>query len=325
MERLYARLKMPFWVGSIVIGTIPFFALYMGFAAFGGFLSAGMEDLVSAGPLFAGWIIYVQFASRYACKRIEKLAEYASLLSKNKEKVVLTPLYGLKGVIITWAGTWAFVTPLFILFPAGYQATLSFPLLVLAQVPWVYPSFFLGYFLWVWAYGMFKTYKLANSELKLEPFAGDRALGLKPFASASLSLTAVYMIFVAQFVFPLILIGYASLGFLMFYLTLFSLGLVFFILPLRILHKRLLQARSEELAWINQRYKQVMERIRSSSGDGIDSGTAGEITAIKEIQRDAQQIQKWPFDSGIVVRLTAIMLSAMAIILSRLVLNLLGL
>jgi len=55
----------------------------------------------------------------------------------------------------------------------------------------------------------------------------------------------------------------------------------------------------------------------------IDQRNVNEPTAIDKIQRDIQQIHTWPFDTGIVIGLAAVIFSLSAILLSAVIRNIL--
>jgi hypothetical protein len=107
--------------------------------------------------------------------------------------------------------------------------------------------------------------------------------------------------------------------------ALFVPGFAIFLLPLASVRRKLLEAKRAELSWVNPRYTKIMKQVRAQSDRAIDPSLAAELTAVKELQRDAQQIHTWPFDIAIVVRLAAIILSVVAILVSRIVQTIAGL
>ena len=325
-ERVYSRLGLNLWSGAIVLCVVPFVLALSAVPTLLGSLSEFLDSgILFFTPIVVIWLLYLQVASRHVRRRIEGLAEHAESMSEDAPIPSLEPLYGFGGPAIACVLTASVTTPLFVFFPASYEARLDFLPRVLAQAPWVYWSLFVGTFLWTWSYSMFATYKLGNFPLKVRPFSGDRTLGLKPYASTSLRLTTLYMGFIAMLAIPLMLIGYVSPAFLLLYLSLFSLGLVLFFLPLRTLHAKLVLTKKEELSWVNERYEKVLETVKGSRSERLDERLVGELASLREIQQDIRQIREWPFDMGIVVRLSAIVVSVTAIVISRFILNLLQL
>jgi hypothetical protein len=325
-ERVYSRLGLNLWSGSIALSLVPFVLALSAVSAILGYLSEFLDSgILFFFPIVIVWFLYLQAASRHVRRRIEGLAEHAESMREDAPIPSLEPLYGFGGPAIACVLTISVTTPLFVFFPASYEAKLDFLPRVLAQTPWVYWSLFVGTFLWTWSYSMFATYKLGTLPLKVRPFSGDRTLGLKPYASTSLRLTTLYLGFITMLAIPLMFIGYVSPAFLLLYLALFSLGLVLFFLPLRSLHARLLVTKKGELGWVNERYEKVLETIKASRSERLDERLVGELASLKEIQQDIRQIREWPFDMGIIVRLSAIIVSVTAIIISRFILNLLQL
>jgi hypothetical protein len=81
----------------------------------------------------------------------------------------------------------------------------------------------------------------------------------------------------------------------------------------------LIAAKKERLHWIAQRYTRVMQQVEERGEGPLDEKLVGELSAIDKMQRDIQQIHTWPFDTSILVRLTAIILTVVAIITARVI------
>ncbi|MCJ2519522.1 MAG: hypothetical protein LN412_01050, partial [Candidatus Thermoplasmatota archaeon] len=179
-------------------------------------------------------------------------------------------------------------------------------------------------FLWVWMYSLYTNFKIARLELTLKPFTEDRSLGFNPLGRFSLELTGLDMLPLALVLAPNVLGGLLSLPILRLFMALSLLGLVFFFLPLLPLRQKLLQAKGELLSWIGPRYTPVFERIDSGTEGRISQAFANELMAIEKIQRDVQRIHTWPFDTGVVVRISVIVFSVTAIVSARIIASLLG-
>ena len=102
--------------------------------------------------------------------------------------------------------------------------------------------------LWTLAYSLVAIYRMGRLPLRLRPFALDRALGLRPFASTCLRLTGVYYVLTVLLIVPDIASpATPTLIFVQdFALVLF--GLPLFLLPLLSLRAHLVRVRSEKMS-----------------------------------------------------------------------------
>ena len=75
------------------------------------------------------------------------------------------------------------------------------------------------------------------------------------------------------------------------------------------------------MATIAPRYERLVGTV--SSGAVVDEKIANEMAVVLEIRRDIQLIHTWPFDTGIIIRLAAVILSLAAILLSAIIRDLL--
>jgi hypothetical protein len=185
----------------------------------------------------------------------------------------------------------------------------------LSDLPWFYFYLSQATLIWVYAYSMYSIYRMGKLPLRLKPFSEDKTLGLQPFGTASLQLTAIYLVYTIFVPFPYV-VGNPSVGNLSILAGFFLLSLVLFLLPLVSLRGKLSQVKREKLNWIGPKYTQVIQRVEAGDGP-LDIGLSNELSAIKEIQRDIEQIHHWPFDVTAFARLSAVVLTVVAIILAR--------
>ena len=178
--------------------------------------------------------------------------------------------------------------------------------------------------LWTLAYSLVAIYRMGRLPLKLRPFALDRALGLRPFASTCLRLTGVYYVLTVLLIVPDIASpATPTLIFVQdFALVLF--GLPLFLLPLRSLRAHLVRVRSEKMSWINAWFHRVMQRVEAREDADLPPGLQDELASIDKIQKEIQAIKTWPFDVGVVAKLLTILLSVTAILLAGVIRKYLG-
>jgi hypothetical protein len=247
---------------------------------------------------------------------MENLRNYVQSMKPSGGAVALDALYGSRGVVVTWVILAATTNPVFILAGGPYPSLGS--ALLTNGFPFIYWQLFIGTFGWAWAYSLFRIYRIGKAPLGLRPFTEDRTLGLRPFGVASLRLTGLFIALMALLSVP-VLAGVNAAPFLTVFSGALVVALVFFLLPLRSLHRKLIAAKKERLHWIAQRYTRVMQQVEERGEGPLDEKLVGELSAIDKMQRDIQQIHTWPFDTSILVRLTAIILTVVAIITARVI------
>jgi hypothetical protein len=91
-------------------------------------------------------------------------------------------------------------------------------------------------------------------------------------------------------------------------------GAILFLLPLVGIHRRLQEARRQELNWITPRYTALVQRlkdrmIRSDQFESVNDkdALASELTVVRQIESDIHKIQNWPFDIGVITRLATVL------------------
>ena len=316
-ERLYSSLRLPFWAGAFIFGCIIFLGILVASALVTGLMGFMVDTgIIYFVPFAMVASLFSQSASRAARRKIEQLKDYAGTLSGDRE-FDLKPLYSIRNTLVTYVTLLALIQPVYILY--GLPPTLTLAERIVLSSAFFYWNLFINTFVWVWAYALYSTNRIGGLSLNLKPFTEDRSLGLKPFGRFSLQLTGLYVGLFAIIVLPNIAVGFSSLPLLALFAALFLSALIFFLLPLIPLRRQLLLAKRELLRRIGTRYTRAFERIDSSTGGEVDQKIVNELTAIDKIQRDVQQIYTWPFDVGIVVRLSVIILSVTAAVLARII------
>ncbi len=72
-------------------------------------------------------------------------------------------------------------------------------------------------------------------------------------------------------------------------------------------------AKGDLLRRIGPRYTRVFKQIDAGADGPISQAEVNELMAIEKIQRDVLEIYTWPFDTGVVVRLSVIVFSVTAL------------
>ncbi|QQG48270.1 MAG: hypothetical protein HY247_05835 [archaeon] len=249
---------------------------------------------------------------------VEALHEFIETDDEAVEKAFESRVRGLssiRGVLLVWVLLLSFFVPLFTLGPGGdiyYNLT--------GEIPYLYSNFLIATFFWVFGYSMFSIYRIGKLPLRLKPYTQDKTLGTRPFAAASLRFSLIYLA-IATFLSLAIIFGGALplSASLLVPLVLYPPGFLFFLLPLYSIHRKLVEAKSREMAWLEPWATAVLRDLKSTQRTEIDQRLVNEITAIDKVQRDIQQIHTWPFDTGIVIRLAAVIFSLLAILISAII------
>ncbi len=193
--------------------------------------------------------------------------------------------------------------------------------LVYVTISSVVVSLVFGTFIWVYFRSLWGLYKLGKEPLKLTAYDEDPMLGVRPIGSISLSLFLSYIL----------IVGFIALGLgispdpvsLSLVLVLALLGGFMFFLPLNSIHRKMLGEKRREL----KKMAQTLSRVSR----GLENGANQRAEDLLQSIRDAQVLQMqreiilsvptWPFDTGILGRFAAVILTVIGILLSRVIYN----
>ncbi len=321
-ERLYTALRLPFWVGVLLFGPI----LFLAFQAVVVLWSGSWAYYVGSGYLFvvlvfSVLVVYAQLASRrirHGAERIEKNTRTV----QGGKALDLTPVVNPGPTLAVALPGAVAILLLYAVFSLPESLTLTQRLII--SIPYFPTNVFVITFLWVDLSSLYAIFKVGQLELALKPFTEDRVLGLKPLGRFSMQLVGHTMLVMALIVISSFFAGLVSIPILGLFLFLTLLSLMFFFLPLLPLRRKLHQAKAEVAAWLGPRYTSVFQRIKSDPEGEIGQGVYQELMALEKIQRDVREIHNWPFDTGMVVRLSVIASSVTAIVISRIIALLVG-
>lgn len=312
IDRVCGALHLPLWLGVLLLGLVPYPILLITAAKAVG-LSASLTStfITPQVPLTVTLVLIPILGTLYISRSVEKLNGYAeTLLPRSPDGGGGSPinfgsLYSLR-----------FVLPLDILLVLVFQGvyvefenqTIS---TYFAFTPGLLYAFFvIGGAVWVFAYSMYSIWKVGHLPLVVRPFTEDRTLGLSPFGTASLKLTAVYMVIEAT---NLILTQNLPSFVKLYLLAAFSLlGVGLFLLPLYGLHKKLVAAKEEEMDWISAEHSAVLEEMRRPGGLR-DQGLATRLVTVRSVREDVERIHGWPIDTEMMARLATVVILPLVI------------
>jgi len=303
--RLSSRLNLPFWAGVWLVALVPAIVLWALGTENGITVAyAGTPPIVSL-LLLALNMVFLLSASQLICTRILQLRDHANALRLEHRVGKVRGIYSLSGILIVWF--------FLLLSSSGFFDTYVFNLhysfykILLRIISTSYLRFAQATFLWVLGCATYCIYSWGKLPMKLKSFAEDKTLGLNPFGNASLLCVAFYIAAVLL-TFPVfvdtgeeVVIGQTIF---------FLLGLLLFLGPLLSLRKKLVEIKSQKMAWISTRHARVMQMIeaKAETEGSLDQGLVNELIAIDHIKRDIQAIRHWPFDFDVITRLATVVI-----------------
>ncbi len=173
----------------------------------------------------------------------------------------------------------------------------------------------------VWTYWSISTgmRRFSGVPLELRPYYEDPFLGLKPVGSLALSLATVYFGFIALFLLAVLtspstptfgdLVGVG--GFLF---ALIFLGVLLFFVPLTKLHRRMMAEQRTARAALNPQLRMLFQESPNRSSEDV-----GHVLRVDLMDRKVAAMALWPYDVGILGRLSVIAVSVTAILISRII------
>ena len=314
-ERLDRLIGVPTWGGAVLFGWAPFpllgfFPTALSFFPLPAYIAFTVVDL--------GLAFFAFYAASYLRRETMGLLKYVGEMGGAPDassQIDLSRFSSTRRIGIVYVIALVILVPVYAFGQIGRTPLSALP----EELPFLWFAFVLATFLWAFGYSMYSIYRMGKLPLKLRPYTEDRMLGLKPFGKASLNSTVMYVGVITAFVLPMAFGGTLPLELAVGFLVLYPVGFLLFLLPLLGLHSKLVAAKREELAWIGPRATSLLQKVKARGGDQFDELVAKEVAVLDVIKRDALQIHNWPFDTGILARLIAILLSVVAVLLSGII------
>ncbi len=315
-ERLNRRTRLPTWAAAILFGTGPFLLLVIIINFLSGQPIVDVRSLLLSVFYTLGVSISAFYLGGYIRRRVEALMSYAREMTVERSvtglPLDLSKLSSTSMIGLVWLVVLASTVAVFTIGATGG----TFESNLVGLVPYVPSHFILATLFWIFGYSMYSISRIGSLPMTLKPYTQDRTLGLRPFASASLSFTIIYLALATLIVSLGSGGGEVLLHLELLTLVLYPLGLLLFLLPLWSLHRKLMEARATEFKWLEPRATSVLQRLKADQGMKIDPNMVYEITAIDKIERDISRIRSWPFDLGIIARLVTFVILPLILTLS---------
>ena len=337
-ERFITAFRLPYDLGCVVVGLLLFGLFDTWLSMYAGSLDPWQALRAALTPttvLTDALVAYAFYLPRYMRTKLSEAGLSLSTLLQGGEagyRRMFATVAAPKPQLVTWflflVGLLLAVNiaaiigtgPASIVFGGGPSSALEFVAGVYDLISLAVST--LGLSSVVWTYWTISRgiHRFGGEPLALRPYYEDAFLGLKPVGSLALSLASAYFGFLALFVLVLVaspsspsagdLIGVG--GFLA---GLILLGLVLFFLPLRRLHRQMIQRRHLEGSRLRERFAPVFqERAEDDVPKDI-----GHLFRLDMMDRKVSSMALWPFDIRILGKLSVIVLSVTAILISRIV------
>ena len=325
IERFIGVFHLPY-----LVGCLPWAFLMSLFSSV-----AGNVEPLGPAKAFEGWVtsfvqvsnnsiiivllmFYLLYAPHYVRMRIVQAKESIAPLLLNREEE-FHRLFGRISALRPHAVVWLVISLLFLTgLNPGFPSTLglSFPL---PNILFIVLALLISSVIWTYYASLRGIDQMGTAQLQLRPYFKDRMLGLRPVGRLSLSIATAYFLLIG-FLLISILVSPAPLVIYALILGLTLLGVLMFFLPLRRLHGRMLEQKKLERAGLEDRLGQLYQNpVETRSSTDIS-----ELFMLDMRERRISSIATWPFDTGIIIRLSAIIISVVAILLSKVIAGAIG-
>ncbi|QQG48750.1 MAG: hypothetical protein HY247_00025 [archaeon] len=186
------------------------------------------------------------------------------------------------------------------------------PTLLLLTIGFLLPAIAVSSIIWAMFVALRGLYRVGGLRLRLSPFYTDRLLGLRPVGALALQSVAPFFgLLVAFTIAGLSTAGTVTIITAMFPIGMTAVGLLMFFLPLTRSHRLMLERKRSERQALATKLRGIFDRT-------ADQGLAPQSDIMKAelLDRKVAAMGTWPFDTSIIGRLIAILLSVTAILLS---------
>jgi len=336
-ERLITASRLPYALGCVILG-LGVFGLFNAFLAeFAKSASLGDAVAVAFAPQNVAQsllVAYAFYSPRYMrMKLLETKASLSSLVPDGAEgfRRIFGGISSVRPQAVTWG---LFLVALLVSVNAGVFtggpsnislafdsafAPLEFVATVLDIVSLAAVTLALSSVVWTY-FGIARGIRrFGSASLQLRPYYEDAFLGLRPMGSLALSLATVYFGFITLLLLsavtggsnpsPAEIVGVGG-----FIAGLIVLGVLFFFVPLTRLHERMLTEKRDAKSALTPKLRAILQDVQSAGV--VDSS---HILRTDLMDRKVADMAVWPYDIGILGRLSVIAASVTAILISRII------
>lgn len=183
--------------------------------------------------------------------------------------------------------------------------------------------------IWEYSISSWGLHELGRSQLRLKSFLEDRFMGARSIGNVALSLTLAYLGGLILFLLDSATFLPLSPGLLGFFLILLGLGVGMFFLPLNSVHGKMQAEKAEQQRTLGHQFLAMKHGSEpSSSNDPVleRQSPIEELVRLKNLEiteRKLASTATWPFDAQLLAKLITIIVSITAVLLSRVITDLL--
>jgi hypothetical protein len=336
-ERFVLAFRLPYPIGCLLVGFFLFGALDVAFSKYAETTNLGTTVAWTLAPvslLTDLLVAYSFYAPRYMRRRLVETGRSLSNLLPDRDaefRRIFAEVAAPRPQVVAWmlflvALLAAVSVPAILgtgpspfVFNAGAGTDLEFVAGIYGIVSLAVATLALSSVVWTFWSISRGIHRFGRAPLDLRPYYEDPFLGLKPLGALSLALAFSYFGFIGLFLLVLSaspgtpttadVVGVG--GFLS---GLVLLGLVLFFLPLRGLHRRMADQKREEIVRLRPKLSPIYE-----DGAGRTLQDVAHLVRVDMMDRKVAAMAIWPYDVGILGRLSAITLSVTAILISRII------
>jgi len=342
-ERFILLFHLPYLLGCFLVGFILWGILDVVLDLYLRTLNLGQAVAQAFAPItFLGGalFVYVYYAPHWMRRRVLETEPHLSALlpgGKGEFRNLFRGIGGRRQQVAAWVIFYVLILvffsilPPFLAGPVGQPVAMPEDPLVelLAQIRGLVfvgvVALALSSLVWVYLGTLRGIARIEAATLKLRSCYEDRMLGLRPMGSLALSMAAAYFGFLAFFLLVLAVwldpssraaaLGFGFVG------GLILLGVLMFFWPLVKLHRRMLQQKTTEHEQLGRIFDQMV-----SNPNELDSiGDLARLFRTDVMRREVARVATWPFDTGILGRLSIIVLSVTAAVITQYIVLFLGL
>ena len=333
-ERFITAFRLPYPLGCVLVGVVLFGivdALLQGYSTTSNVGSTIAYAVAPQNVMVYLLVAYSFYAARYMRGKLEQVrlapflpdreAGYTrifGLVSATRPQVLtwalflVTLLLATNASALSGSGSGTFV------FNAGPGSALEFVSGIFSLVSYAVATLGLSSVVWTYSTISRGIHRFGGAPLTLRPYYEDAFLGLKPVGSLALSLASAYFGFIGFIVLELLIspaspsvVDIVSVG--GFVAGLIVLGLVMFFVSFNTLHRRMTAEKHAERG----RLREKLSPILQEPAHPMAPKEIGHLFRLDMQDRKVASMATWPFDVGIIGRLSVIAFSVTAILISR--------
>jgi hypothetical protein len=182
-------------------------------------------------------------------------------------------------------------------------------------------SFVLCSFLWEYFAKLRGLHRFGRGSLRLQPYYEDGMFGTKALGALSLRLFVVFFAFMGMnlvsTIFTPVPTTAVALTSVAFFAIPIAIGVPILLLPLNSVHQEMLREKKRLQSSIRKSLLSLAEQHGNPGDTGEALKAMATIMSLQARKHEVDRLPSWPFDTAVLGRIAAIILSVTAILISR--------